>query len=59
MTARRLRPMLGAQRHIEARIGQLLGPAEHHTGVSNHDYSLIPHSEDRVQLPLPCPRAQW
>ena len=52
------RPMLGAQRRIEARIGQLLGPAE--IGInqygSNHDEShrksLIPHDEDRAAFRL-------
>jgi hypothetical protein len=45
--------MLGAQRHIEARIGQLLGPApgqgSRNDLTSHHDEkSIIPHDEDRA-----------
>jgi hypothetical protein len=53
------RPMLGAQRRIEARIGQLLGPGaqgqrtdllpHHSEEVPNQ---LIPHDEDRAAFRL-------
>jgi N6-adenosine-specific RNA methylase IME4 len=52
------RPMLGAQRRIEARIGQLLGPAiiggDRQSDQSHHDEtaSHIPHSEDRAAFRL-------
>ena len=35
------RPMLGAQRHIEARIGQLLGPGE-----QGRRADLVPHRDE-------------
>lgn len=39
------RPILSAQRHTEARIGQLLGPAEiganQHSGAFHHDGSRL------------------
>jgi 16S rRNA G966 N2-methylase RsmD len=44
------KPMLGAQRRIEARIGQMLGPAENHGPATfHHDgrFKLIPNHTDR------------
>jgi N6-adenosine-specific RNA methylase IME4 len=44
------RPMLGAQRRIEGRIGQLLG--EPTPGVSNQGYNLVPSTDHRVDFRL-------
>jgi N6-adenosine-specific RNA methylase IME4 len=45
------RPMLGAQRHIEAKIGELLGPAEfYHDRTSVNP--LIPNKDDRANFRL-------
>ena len=42
------RPMLGAQRHIEARIGQLLGPGE-----QGRRADLLPHRDEEVTSMIP------
>jgi N6-adenosine-specific RNA methylase IME4 len=44
------RPMLGAQRRIEARIGQLLGKPRR--GVLSHAIDLIPRQNDHVDFRL-------
>ena len=44
------RPMLGAQRRIEGRIGQLLGEPRH--GVPTHAYELIERDGDRLDFRL-------
>ena len=42
------RPMLGAQRHIEGRIGQLLGPGE-----QGKRADLLPHRDEEVTSMIP------
>jgi hypothetical protein len=44
------RPMLGAQRHIEARIGQLLGPAPFRYRVSRRCRSSLLDEFDQTTL---------
>ena len=48
------KPMLGAQRRIEARIGQLLGPASAHKGgrgkTSDHDQTFDDHQLANFRL---------
>jgi hypothetical protein len=50
------RPMMGAQRHVEARIGELLGPAEwggdRKSDQIEHDRFDLVDADDRVSFRL-------
>lgn len=52
------RPMLGAQRRVEARIGQLLGeaPGRGRPEMNQHGDSF--HTEHRADFPPPRPCAR-